>query len=177
MGKKVYPCPLCGRSVGRHGDPFEEPHKTQAHINGSHDGQHKGEVGESYVEEIEANAVEKAEMQVDEREAGGSEPSDASEIMVEVPLGPDDTDEMDLESALGVYGSAVFEPEEFGHTPLQEHETLDGRVDDIEGEVDQLVKQVEELREAIDMLIEQELVAFELDWEHFSDPDSDPFEP
>lgn len=58
MADKVYPCPLCGRSVNRQGTPFTDPSQTMSHINGAHDARHTDESGDEHAEEIRENAEE-----------------------------------------------------------------------------------------------------------------------
>lgn len=65
-----YPCPLCGRAVGRHGRPFTDPSQTASHITGAHDAQHSGKRGDEYREEIEEAAVEEGELDFDADDSG-----------------------------------------------------------------------------------------------------------
>jgi hypothetical protein len=63
---EVFPCPLCGRSANRRGEPFDEPSKTKSHIDGAHDKKHAGERGDDHMSEIRANGEEVAEIEESE---------------------------------------------------------------------------------------------------------------
>jgi len=54
----LYPCPLCGKSFTRHGEPFDDPHQVVSHIDAARDAKHDGEHGKNYVDEIRENQTE-----------------------------------------------------------------------------------------------------------------------
>ena len=110
----VYPCPLCGRSVNHYGDPFDEPYKTRAHIDGARDAEHDGERGGDYVDEIRESGREMTESErrgIDRNEANES---DLSGQHVEVDLGVGESMRMPVERAVKLNATRIADPEGFG---------------------------------------------------------------
>lgn len=48
----MYQCPVCGKGSNRRGDAFDTPDQVVAHVNGSHDPDHKGLRGKDIREDI-----------------------------------------------------------------------------------------------------------------------------
>ncbi|MFB6280551.1 MAG: hypothetical protein ABEH40_00835 [Haloferacaceae archaeon] len=138
----VHPCPLCGRAVNRQGEPFDEPHKTRAHIDGAHDEEHAGERGGAYMEQIRENT-----RRMDEQERrtlnrggeGGSSPE------VEVSLGVGETMKMPVERAVKLNATRIADPEGFGIASQ-------GTAWEIRQENKQLREEVEKLRDRVTTL-------------------------
>ncbi|MFB6303209.1 MAG: hypothetical protein ABEH78_10165 [Haloferacaceae archaeon] len=108
----VHPCPLCGEAVNSRGEPFDEPYKTRAHIDGAHDEDHAGERGEAYMDQIRENTrqMDGRERQTVER-GGGYGPSGSE---VEVSLGVGETMKMPVERAVKLNATRIADPEGFG---------------------------------------------------------------
>lgn len=108
----VHPCPLCGRAVNRQGEPFDEPHKTRAHIDGAHDEEHAGERGGAYMEQIRENTRRMDGQERRTVEQGGEHGPSSPEV--EVSLGVGETMKMPVERAVKLNATRIADPEGFG---------------------------------------------------------------
>lgn len=135
----VYPCPLCGRSVNRRGQPLDEPGKTKAHIDGAHDDRHDGERGDNHMEDIRGNAVE-----VDEGElpapTNRQNPSNDGLSVIEV-----NGEKVPITNAVKANHDAIMSPEDFGLASHFQVEELTERVGNVEDQLDQLTRFIEVL--------------------------------
>ncbi|MFB6239921.1 MAG: hypothetical protein ABEH81_16440 [Halopenitus sp.] len=146
MGEKVYPCPLCGRSINRKGSPFTDPSQTMAHIDGAHDDRHENEAGTDHSEEIRENADELDEA-VGEIEPDGehvatdqdTEPTVELEAIGEVPVSEGVRESFEL-------ASVAFEDS----APQSEIERLEERIDKQQEMIGELAELVEVLSIAVD---------------------------
>lgn len=109
----VHLCPLCNRAVNRQGEPFDEPYKTRAHIDGAHDEQHEGERGREYIDRIREHTrrITDSERRVPEH---GDDEGDLSGHEVEVALGVGESMKMPVERAVKLNATRIADPEGSG---------------------------------------------------------------
>lgn len=136
----VHPCPLCGRAVNRQGEPFDEPHKTRAHIDGAHDEEHAGERGGAYMEQIRENTRKMDGQERRTVERGGDRGTSSPEV--EVSLGVGETMKMPVERAVKLNATRIADPEGFGIASQ-------GTAWEIRQENKQLREEVEKLRDRV----------------------------
>lgn len=138
----VHPCPVCGRAVNRQGEPFDEPHKTRAHIDGAHDEEHRGERGGDYMEQIRENTRRMDTQERQTLERGGERAAGGGAGEVEVALGVGETMKMPVERAVKLNATRIADPEGFGIASQ-------GTAWEIRQENKQLREELETLRERI----------------------------
>lgn len=128
----TFPCPLCGKDRNRRGDPFTDPGRTVAHINGSHDDVHRNESGDDHMSAIENNETEVEEqdganesdtvqdaagkMATDGKGQNGSEPMIESDMVDE---------DVPLSDAVQDHERMLENPEEFGLGTVTEAQLMD----------------------------------------------------
>jgi hypothetical protein len=147
--------------VNRKGERFRDASQVEAHIDGSHDGAHREERGGDHREQIEENAEEAGEFDLEPEESSGLERS-SSDGPVEVAVAVDDdgevvTEEMDVRAAFDVVSHMAVEPEgsvemmETAFTMVEEvreeNQELRDRLTEKEDQVAELYRAVEELAE------------------------------
>lgn len=167
----VYPCPLCGCSVGRKGEPFTDPTNTVHHINGAHDEDHSGERGVDHREEIEANAVGREPEELEpEPSVPHNHKAALEEIEVDVHVG-EETVKMDVPEAFSYLSQVVSEPDQFGLASDQEVRGLEETVESHEAAHEALKEndtrqgeQIDELYSAIEQILED--AGWEIEWDH-----------
>lgn len=148
----VHPCPLCGRAVNRQGEPFDEPHKTRAHIDGAHDEDHAGERGGDHMDEIRENTRTIHDPDRRAREVGRGSGGGGGSPEVDVSLGVGETMTMPVERAVKLNATRIADPEGFGIASQetawelrQENRTLRDRVEVLRDRVTTLERRLEVL--------------------------------
>ena len=134
----VYPCPLCGRSVNRRGVPLDEPGKTKAHIDGSHDEQHSGERGENHMDAIHERSMEMESGEMPVTTESGEEPvREDSEPLEErrVSVGWS-AEPVPVSEAVEQVNGVVEDPEAFGFATEEGLAKLRERVGELEADVE-----------------------------------------
>lgn len=116
---QVYPCPICGRESNRRGKPFDDPTATEAHITGSHNGDHAGVRGEEKRDDI--GPVER-----DEADREPSVGPDIAGVRAQVESLEDEIDRLEHENNHGM-GQILEDVDEL-HDRLDEHERMIGEL-------------------------------------------------
>lgn len=139
-----YSCPLCGRMVNRRGAPFRDASQVESHIDGSHDVAHRDERGEDHREQINQNAEEVEESEMDASDS--PEPDGGNRSLDELRERVDDLEER-TEVPLGL--DTLGELHDAHH---DRHGVIEERVDELEDRVDRQETVLYELIDTVEIL-------------------------
>lgn len=135
---EVYPCPLCGRTQNRHGEPFDSVQKVVGHIDGARDAKHEGESGRVHADDIEGNQVEMSQDEI-QKEARKHSSRAVSADPLETTFTSRrffDGEEMALRDFLALVDDYMDSPEQFGGASDQEVRELQQQLDDLEEQIE-----------------------------------------
>lgn len=141
---KVYPCPICGQSKNRHGEPMDTPQKTAGHIDGARDAQHENESGQENMQAIRENETEMDGEELEESVESGAQRREAvPEMTVRSTL-------TGQEHTLGEFLDVV---DAHLDADMDNEERMRENIEDIEDDLEELRERVGQMEQTMNRVL------------------------